>query len=61
MKDTKSAQRLKNFFDASTDLMKVMARACGHERLIDFNQDDLITFSRDMADLSAVAYAGVGR
>ena len=57
----KSAQRLKNFFDASTSLMAVMARACGHHALRDFNQDDLTTFSREMADLSGVAYAGVGR
>jgi len=56
-----SAQRLKNFFDASTELMKVMARACGHSSLTDFNQEDLTTFSREMADLSGVAYAGVGR
>ena len=57
----KSAQRLKNFFDASTDLMKVMARACGHSSLTDFNPDDLTTFSREMSDLSGVAYAGVAR
>ena len=56
-----SAQRLKNFFDASVGLMKVMARACGHEKLTDFNAEDLTTFSREMADLSGVAYAGVGR
>lgn len=57
----KSAHRLKNFFDASTDLMKVMARACGHQSLTGFNIDDLTTFSRDMADLSGVAFAGVKR
>ncbi len=57
----KSAQRLKNFFEASTDLMKVMARACGHSKLSDFNVDDLTTFSREMSDLSGVSYAGVGR
>ncbi|MEO1323704.1 MAG: glutamate synthase, partial [Pseudomonadota bacterium] len=38
-----------------------MARACGHHSLSDFNQDDLTTFSREMADLSGVAFAGVGR
>ncbi len=55
-----SAQRLRNFFEASTELMKVMARACGHRSFSDFNADDLTTFKRDMADLSGVAYAGVG-
>lgn len=54
----KSAQRLKNFFEASTELMKVMARACGHARLSDFNIDDLTTFKREISDLSGVAYAG---
>ncbi|MCR9269500.1 MAG: glutamate synthase-related protein [Hyphomonadaceae bacterium] len=57
----KSAQRLKNFFDASTDLMKVMARACGHSRLSDFSIDDLVTCSREMSHLSGVTYAGVTR
>ena len=54
-----SAQRLKNFFDASTELMKVMARACGHSSLSDFNPDDLTTFKREMAELSGVPFAGV--
>lgn len=53
-----SAQRLKNFFDASTGLMKVMARACGHSSLSEFNVDDLTTFKREMSDLAGVAYAG---
>ncbi|MEL7541575.1 MAG: glutamate synthase, partial [Pseudomonadota bacterium] len=57
----KSAHRLKNFFEASTDLMKVMARACGHSKLSEFSAEDLTTFSREMSDLSGVAYAGVGR
>lgn len=54
----KSAQRLRNFFEASVELMQVMARACGHSRLGDFSADDLTTFKRDMADLSGVAFAG---
>lgn len=56
-----SAIRLKNFFEASTELMTVLARACGHRRLSDFHQDDLITFSHDMSDLAGIAYAGVRR
>ncbi len=55
----KSAQRLKNFFEASVELMGVMARACGHERLSDFNASDLTTWKREMADLTGVAYGGV--
>jgi glutamate synthase domain-containing protein 2/nitrite reductase/ring-hydroxylating ferredoxin subunit len=56
-----SAKRLQNFFGASTDLMKVMARACGHHSLSDFTREDLITFDRNMSDLSGVEYAGIGR
>ncbi len=56
-----SAKRLQNFFEASTDLMKVMARACGHHSLSDFTREDLITFDRNMSDLSGVEYAGIGR
>jgi glutamate synthase domain-containing protein 2/nitrite reductase/ring-hydroxylating ferredoxin subunit len=56
----KSAQQLKNFFDASVELMQVMARACGHEHLSGFNIDDLTTWKKDMADLTGVSYGGVG-
>lgn len=54
-----SAQRLQNFFKASTELMTVLARACGHSTLSEFCLEDLTTFSREMADLSGIAYAGV--
>ncbi|MEM8712890.1 MAG: FMN-binding glutamate synthase family protein, partial [Planctomycetota bacterium] len=57
----KSARRLANFFEGSTELMKVMARACGHRSLADFTADDLVTWKRDVADLTGVAYAGVAR
>ncbi|MEM8802051.1 MAG: glutamate synthase-related protein [Pseudomonadota bacterium] len=55
----KSAQQLRNFFDASVELMQVMARACGHDHLSKFNKNDLTTWKKDMADLSGVAYGGV--
>ncbi len=55
-----SALRLKTFFEASTDLMKVLARACGHATLSDFTLSDLTTFDRQIADLSGINYAGVG-
>jgi len=53
-----SALRLKNFFEASVELMQVMARACGHHRLSDFNQDDLATWHHSMAQLSGVRFSG---
>lgn len=54
-----SARRLARFLGASTELMKVMARACGHSDLGQFDTDDLSTWQRDMAMLSGVRYAGV--
>ncbi len=55
-----AAERLARFFDASVELMTVLARAAGHRHLSGFNIDDLTTFKRDMADLAGVAYGGVG-
>ena len=54
----KSAKQLCNFFQASTELMQVMARACGHSHLNQFNKNDLATWSREMAYLSGVSYSG---
>lgn len=54
----KSARQLANFFVASSDLMKVMARACGHDALAKFEKRDLATWHQDMARLSGVRYAG---
>lgn len=54
-----SARRLANFLTATTELMKVLARACGHEHLRDFHVSDLTTWDRDVAWLTGVPYAGV--
>lgn len=56
-----SAARLRNYFQATVELMAVLARACGHASLSDFNRNDLSTWSRDMALLSGVSYGGVGQ
>ena len=56
----KSATQLKNFFEASVELMQVMARACGHDHLSKFNIDDLTTWKKDMSELSGVGFGGVG-
>jgi len=53
-----SATQLHNFFTASTQLMQVMARACGHHHLSGFNSNDLATWHKDMAQLSGVKYSG---
>jgi len=55
----KSANHLKNFFEASTELMQVMARACGHDSFEQFNNNDLATWHREMAKLSGVKYSGI--
>jgi len=53
------AERLARFFGASTELMQVMARACGHDHLSHFAVSDLTTWKREMADLSGVEFGGV--
>ncbi len=54
-----AAQRLNRFLSASVELMQVLARACGHTHLNDFNTDDLTTWKREIAYLTGVNYAGV--
>ena len=60
LKVESSARRLANYFDATVGLMKVLARACGHDRLTAFNPHDLTSWKPDVARLSGVAYSGVG-
>ncbi|MGF1723487.1 glutamate synthase-related protein [Photobacterium nomapromontoriensis] len=54
----KSAHQLANFLSASTKLMQVMARACGHHHLNQFNKDDLATWNHDMSLLAGIEYSG---
>jgi len=54
-----AAERLARYFEASVELMTVMARAAGHGHLSEFEFDDLTTFKMDMAQLTGVAYGGV--
>ncbi|MFT5165935.1 MAG: glutamate synthase domain-containing protein 2/nitrite reductase [Saprospiraceae bacterium] len=55
----KSAQQLYNFFTASNDLIKVIARACGYDDISKFEHNDLSTFDHDMHRLSGANYAGI--
>ena len=59
LKIDKGAEQLNNFFRASTELMQVMARACGHDHLNKFCIDDLTTWDREMAHLTGIAYGGL--
>lgn len=54
-----AATRLNRFLTTSTDLMKVMARACGHDHLNGFCIDDLTTFDRKISQLTGIVFAGV--
>ena len=57
----KSAERLSTFFGAATELIQVMARACGHHHISEFCVDDLTTWKPEMAQIAGVAYGGVGK
>lgn len=54
-----SAKQLHNFFDATNELIKVIARACGHEQVQDFSFDDLSTLNYEMHRLTGINYAGM--
>lgn len=56
-----AGRRLGRFLTATTDLVCVLARACGHHHVSDFHLDDLITIDREIAALTGVTYAGVGQ
>ena len=54
-----SAERLGSYFGATVELMKVLARACGHDHLRDLSVHDLTTWKADIAKLTGIQYAGV--
>lgn len=53
-----SSQRLATYLDASVELMQVLARACGHSHLNQFNKADITSWKREMADITGIEYAG---
>jgi glutamate synthase domain-containing protein 2 len=55
-----SARQLHRFFTSTVELMKIMARACGHSHLREFSVHDLTTWDREMASLSGIPYGGLG-
>ena len=54
-----SAQQLARFLRASVELMQVMARACGHRHLREFDNEDITTWKKEMADLTGIRFAGI--
>lgn len=57
----RAAEQLTRYLGAMTELMVVLARACGHRSLSHFTPRDLTSWKRDVADLVGVSYAGVNR
>jgi glutamate synthase domain-containing protein 2 len=55
----RGAEQLNNFLRATTELMQVMARACGHHHLKQFCMDDLTTWQKEMAELTGIRYGGI--
>lgn len=53
-----AAERLTRFLRASTELMQVLARACGHSHLSQFSREDVTSWKRDVAELAGIEYAG---
>lgn len=54
-----SARQLHNFFGATNELIKVIARSCGYDDVTKFNQDDLSTYNYDMHRLAGIPFAGI--
>lgn len=54
-----SADQLATFFNAATELMKVIARACGYDHFSKFNSDDLSTIDYELHRLTGINYAGI--
>ena len=54
-----SARQLQKFLDATRELLKVIARACGHNNVSQFNIHDLSTHSYEMHRLTGIHFAGI--
>ncbi|MBT5954800.1 hypothetical protein HOG98_08770, partial [bacterium] len=54
-----ASKKLTRFFNAATDLMKILTRACGHNHLNKLNRTDLTTWKKEMHELSGVPFSGI--
>lgn len=54
----KSSTQMHNFFTASTILMQVMVRACGHDAFDKSNKEDLAAWHCEVVYLSGIKYSG---
>jgi methylamine---glutamate N-methyltransferase subunit C len=55
----RAAGQLTRYLGAITQLMVVLARACGHDALSHFTARDLTSWKREVAELVGVSWAGV--
>ena len=54
-----AAERLARYFAAATELMTVLARACGHRSLRDCTTMGLTTVARERGARAGIRYGGV--
>lgn len=55
----RASTQVANFYRNAVHMMQVMARACGHDHINQFNLEDLSTWHKSMAELSGVSYSGI--
>ena len=53
-----AAKKLATYLESSVELMKVMARACGHDSLSQFENRDLAAWKRNIAKLAGIEHSG---
>ena len=56
-----SAEKLERYLNSSVELMKVLARACGHSNISDLSTKDISTWKFEMAQLSGINFSGVSQ
>lgn len=54
-----ASKRLERFFNAATELMVVLTRACGHDSISQLDARDITTWKKEMTELSGIKYGGI--
>ena len=55
-----SSKRLESYLTSTVDLMRLLARGCGHDHFRRFTAEDLCSWKRETAELAGIRFAGVG-
>ena len=53
-----AAERLARLLHATVQLMREMAKACGHHHLNQFRRDDLASWHRELAEMAGIESSG---